>query len=81
MKTITIISSLDRKLFFQSTDHCQEHGLGNDFIPVTYTLPMQVSPRNSLPNGLIKNLNELISIFYDDMIEIPNPNKNYIPKK
>lgn len=81
MKTITIISSLDRKLFFQSTDHCQEHELGSDFIPVTYTLPMQVSPRKSLPNGLIKNLNELISIFYDDMIEIPNPNKNYIPKK
>ena len=52
MKTITIISSLARKLFFQSTDHCQEHGLGNDFLPVTYTLPMQVFPRNSLPNGL-----------------------------
>ena len=81
MKTITIISSLDRKLFFQSTDHCQEHGLGGDFIPVTYTLPMQVSPRNSLPNGLIRNLDELISVFYDDMTEISNPNKNCIPKK
>lgn len=78
---VTIISSLDRKIFFQSTDHCQKHKLGNDFVPTTYKLPMKVIPRKSLPSGLIRNIDELISIFYDDMIEITNPDKNYIPKK
>lgn len=80
MKTsITVISSHETGNYFFSTDHCQEHGLGNSYVPCTYNVPMMVEPRKSVPDGIVKNFEDIKSVFYFDMTEIENPQKKYIP--
>ncbi len=78
-KSIVIISNMSNKTFFFSTNHCQKHGLGDDYVPCTHTIPNLVTPRETLPSGLIKNVQDLITVFYDDMIEIPNPDQKMQP--
>ena len=77
---ITVIASYDARRYFFSTDHYQKHGLDDTYVPVTYTLPIHVLPRPSLPTGIITNVDELKLVFYDEMVEIPNPNPDYQPK-
>lgn len=77
---IVVISNYDDKTYFFSKDHCQNHGLGNKYVPTTHFLPCQVTPRKSVPDGIIKNVKDLISVFYYDMKEIPNPDKSMQPK-
>lgn len=77
--TITTISSIENGHFFFTTDHCQLHNLGSDYVPVTYRLPMSVVPRESLPSGVIETLDDLVLIFYSDMAQIPNPNPEFEP--
>jgi hypothetical protein len=79
MQTIVTISNMDDNTFFFSKDHCQNHGLGNSFVPCTHYIPSMVTPRESVPDGVIKNVKDLISVFYYDMTEIPNPNPNMQP--
>ena len=71
---ITIISNIDTMQFFVADNHCEEHNLGDAFVPCTYSLPMFVTPRDFLPSGIIKSKEDLVNVFYDDMVEIPNPN-------
>ena len=79
MQTIVTISNLGDNTFFFSKDHCQEHGLGNEYVPCTHYIPSMVTPRESVPDGVIKNVKDLVAVFYYDMIEIPNPNPNMQP--
>lgn len=83
---IITVSNLDTMEYFFTTDHCQKHGLGDKWVPCTYRLPMQVTPRESLPFGLVTNKEELKTIFYNKLPitdqdifykEIPNPQSEY----
>ena len=66
----------DGKHFF-TTDHCQEGY--DDYTPTTFNIPMNVTPRPSLPSGEVKTKQDIITIFLDDSVEIPNPDPNYQP--
>lgn len=79
MQTIVTISNMNDNTFFFSKDHCQEHGLGSNYVPCTHYIPSMVTPRESVPDGVIKNVRDLVSVFYYDMTEIPNPNPNMQP--
>jgi hypothetical protein len=74
---ITVIS--DERTYFFSTDHCQEHGLGENFVPCTHSIPSWVYPRECVPDGWINTKEQLVSVFYHDMKEIPNPDPRYQP--
>lgn len=77
MNRIITIGNLNKKEYFFTTDHCQEHGLGGDWVPVTSALPMHVVKRESLPDGVIRNKEDYKKIFYNDSMEIPNPNPEF----
>ncbi len=77
MKRSQIIVISDMKNFFFSTDHCQKHELGNDFVSTTFYLPMIVTPRESLPSGIITNKEELQKVMLYDEIEILNPDPKF----
>lgn len=74
---IITISSEDAGKFFFTTDHCQNHGLGGDWVPVTTYLPMKVVPRESLPDGIIKNKEDYKRVFCNDLEEIKNPQEEF----
>jgi hypothetical protein len=81
----TVICNLERKEFFFSTDHIQRYRstIGSDldehWVPVSGVLPMQVTPRPSLPDGIIETIEEYIMIFHDDEKEIANPDPKFQP--
>lgn len=80
MKTSVItFTNLENNTFFFSTNHCQNHDLGNNYVPCTHTIPSSVVPRESVPSGIVKNIEDLKAVFYDDLKEIPNPDENYQP--
>jgi len=68
---ISIISNSDTNEFFVSNQHCDYDLPG--FVPVTYSLPMEVAPRETLPSGIVKTLEDVIGVFYSDMKKIENP--------
>jgi hypothetical protein len=80
---IITISNLEKNQFFFSTDHCQPHGLNEQWVSCTYgPLPGHVAPRESLPSGLITNKEEYLKVFEygldnKPMEEIPNPQVEY----
>jgi len=76
-KQIIVISNMDNMTYFFSTNHCQNHGLGDNYVPCTHYIPSRVEPRESVPNGIINNVNDLVAVFYDDMKEIPNPDSKF----
>ena len=78
-KVITFKEPYAKKFFF-STDHCQElpeSDGDHHWVPVTTYLPYKVTPRPSLPDGLVKNKQDYITIFCTGMIEIPNPDPDF----
>ena len=83
MKTdIITISNLDKNQFFFTTDHCQPHNLGSSWVSCTSTLPMVVTPRKSLPTGIITNKAEYKKVMCngfggEPMEDIPNPQPEY----
>lgn len=86
MNQIIIICNVDTNEYFFTTDHCQPHNLGEQWVSTTNTLPMQVTPRESLPSGIITNKEEYKLIFcrrvpYSDIVEyykeISNPDPKY----
>jgi hypothetical protein len=77
---VTTISNLYTMEYFFTTDHCQKHGLGDRFVPCTYTLPMRVVKRKAVKDGLISTIEQLKAVFYYDMTEIPNPDPSYQPQ-
>ncbi len=78
-KQIVVISNLDTMEYFFSKDHCQDHGMGESWVPCTHCIPTHVVPRPSVPDGIVKNINDIVSVFYYDMKEIPNPDSNMQP--
>lgn len=78
-ESIVVISNMEENTYFFSKDHCQNHGLGDSFVPCTHYIPSSVVPRESLPDGIIKNVTDLVAVFYYDMKEIPNPDPNMKP--
>ena len=74
---IITVSNLDTGKFFFTTDHCQKHGLPDAWVPITIYIPMKVVPRESLPEGIIKNKEDYKKVFCDDLEEIKNPQAEY----
>ena len=63
----------DKRYYFFSNDHC--FGYVNEknklqTVPCTATIPMNVSPRAELPNGIVGSVDDYIKIFHDDEILI-----------
>lgn len=80
MKTqVVVIQNMDDYSYFFSKDHCQNHGLGDMFVPCTHYLPSQVAPRECVPDGIVKNIQDLVAVFYYDGKEIPNPDPQFQP--
>lgn len=77
MSSIVVISSEEKGEYFLSKDHCQNHGMGADYVAVTHYLPSNVVPRMGLEDGIIKNIEDLILVFYSDKQKIENPNKKF----
>lgn len=67
---VVVFSSYDTNTFFISKSHTQHHNLGDDFVPTTHYLPSNVKPRECLPDGIIKNINDVLNVFYSDMQQI-----------
>ena len=71
--------------YFFSTDHCQgvegkgEGTYPEGFVPVTCYLPQSVVPRPSLPSGRVETVADILTVFYSDYTEIPNPDPKYQP--
>jgi hypothetical protein len=80
MKSIITISNLSTGQYFFTTDHCQEHGLGPDWVPCTATLPMHVVPRPCVPDGIVRTKEDYVNVFYTDDTEIPNPDPTFDPE-
>ena len=76
---VVVISNMDNNTYFFSKDHCQNHGLGSNFVPCTHYLPSQVEPRESVPDDIVKDVKDLVAVFYYDMQEIKNPDVNMQP--
>lgn len=76
---IIVISNMDDNTYFFSKNHCQNHGLGKSYVPCTHYVPMNVAPRKSVPDGVVKNVKDLVAVFYFDMKEILNPDKQMQP--
>lgn len=62
---VVIIGSHEEKKYFFSTDHCQDHGLNETYIPVSYNLGRTWHCKD-----------DIVSVFYQYMQEIPNPDIN-----
>jgi hypothetical protein len=80
MQRIITITNLSLGQFFFTTDHCQNHGLGPDWVPCTATLPMHVVPRPCVPDGIVRTKEDYVNVFRSDTIEIPNPNPTFYPE-
>lgn len=76
---IVVISN--EEFYFFSTDHCQKHKLGSDYVPVTHYLPSYVVARESVPDGIVKTKEDVVAVFYHKLKEIPNPDSNFKPKR
>lgn len=76
---IVVIFNMDDNTYFFSKDHCQNHGLGDNYVPCTHYIPSYVTPRKSVPDGIIKNVKDLVAVFYHDAKEIANPDINMKP--
>lgn len=75
---IITISNLTTKEFFFTTDHCQDHGLGPEWVPCSYRLPMTVTPREGIEDGIVDTPRKLVKVFYDDHIKVLNPDPEYM---
>lgn len=75
----------EKKQYFFSTDHCQRVVTDKPslnlqgFVPTTHYFPSSVVPRPSLPSGQITSKQDVITVFYHDYQEIPNPDPKYQP--
>lgn len=87
MNKIITISNINTNEYFFTTDHCQKHNLGSDWVPCTFTIPMTCSPRKGLESGVINTLEEWRIVFggkscvigSPDNKEIPNPDPAFQP--
>ncbi len=77
MPGVTTFSNM--KEFFFSTNHGQQD-VSKDFVPMTVTLPLEVTPRESLPLGVIETAEDVKKVFHSKEKEIPNPDPNFQPQ-
>lgn len=77
MEKIIVVSNLEKGEYFFTTKHHQEHGLGDEWVAMTTTIPMRVTPREDVPDGVIKNKEQYKKVFEKDSVEIPNPDPEY----
>lgn len=77
MDSIITISNVNTGEYFFTTDHCQNHNLGPDWVSTTSTIPMEVVARECLPDGIIRNKEDYKKIFHAEGKEIPNPDPNF----
>jgi len=84
-ESVIIHSNMSRGEYFFSTDHCQgvyakeTYPKEEGWVPTTFHLPQTVVPRESLPSGLVETAADVITIFFSDSREIPNPDPKYQP--
>lgn len=76
LNKIIRIENCDTKQYFYTLDHCQEHGLGSNWVSIITQLPIEVTPRPGVEHGLVTNLEEYETVFNKDYTEIPNPDIN-----
>ncbi len=78
-----IFSSLDDGKFFRSTSHTQRYEskvqIPDRYVPITYSLPHEAVARDSLSDGVVKNINDIISIYHYDQGEVRNPDQLFQP--
>lgn len=81
---IITIQNVETEQYFFTTNHCQEHGLGSNWVPCTYgPLPGYVTPRKELPSGIINNKEDYKLVFGQRYFingpaeEIPNPQPEF----
>jgi hypothetical protein len=51
-----------------------------DFVPMSFGLPMQVESRPGFPDGILCSIEDFLSVFFDGREEIPNPDPLYQPE-
>jgi len=71
-KRYTIVSNRERAEFFFARFH-SNYNLGDEWVPVSFSLPMSVVPRPSLPTGIVKTIEQHNMIFFSDSKQIPHP--------
>lgn len=77
METIITINNVDTGEYFFTTDHCQPHNLGKQWVPVTTRLPMTVVPRRTCPDGIVGDRETYVKVFHASGREIRNPESNF----
>lgn len=69
--TITVIANRKLRMFFFTTDHCFGYpALDGSFVPSTMSFPMTVVPRPSVPDGVITTIEQWITVFESDSLQI-----------
>lgn len=79
LDTVIVISNYDNLTYFFTKNHCQNHNLGSAYVSVTHYLPSHVVPRESVPDGIVRNVKDLVAVHYHEYKEIPNPDKDMQP--
>jgi hypothetical protein len=78
---ITAFESLELHRYFFSTSHTQmqksEVQISETYVPTTYSLPMVVVARPSVPDGIVKNITDLRNVFFSNSLEISNPDYSF----
>ena len=84
MRTAIVIhSNCARREYFFSTDHCQrahsKEPYPDGFVPVSFYLPHRVAPRPSLPDGVVRTRQDVVTVYHSEGREIPNPDPIFQP--
>jgi len=69
---IHVVVNSDTEEYFL-TDRHSSGNLGDNWIPITTTLPMRVTPRKGLEDGIIDTLEKYFTVFHKRGIRIKNP--------
>lgn len=72
MNVIIFIENVETNEYFFTSKHSQQ-GLSNDWVPVTIYIPHQVEKRASLPDGIVKNKDDVKKVYLSKSKEIKNP--------
>jgi hypothetical protein len=75
------------KQFFFSTSHMQGYEEGDvqfneprNWVPVSSSLPTWITPRPGFPDGMVRTVEEYISVFHSTETEVENPDPSYVPE-
>lgn len=65
----SVASNVVTKEYFFCDEH-NTYDLGKDWVPCSFSLPMRVAPRPSLPSGQVETIEQYKMIFHDDEKEV-----------